>query len=103
MRGVITMAIRFTPVYLRALALVRDGRIVWRTRTPPLGGVAGADSPCIPPGFDPLALYELWNAQLIVVDRQSGRVTAIAAGLNVPLPKRPPVAGIPGQLLRPTA
>jgi hypothetical protein len=97
------MAIRFTPVHLQALALIHDGRIVWRTRTRPLGGFAGADGHCIPPGVDLVALYELWNAQLIVVDRQSGRVAAPTTGLNLCLTKRRSAARTHPRLLAPTA
>lgn len=82
------MAIRFTPIHQQVLVLVRDGRIAWRNRTCPVGGFSHAGGPRVSPGLDLVALYELWNAQLIVVDRQAEQVTVTAAGLNMLQAKR---------------
>lgn len=82
------MAMTFTPIHQQTLALVRDGYIAWCNKTGPLGGFGHADGRRIPPSADLVALYELRDAQLIVVDRQSGRVTITTAGLNVLLTKR---------------
>lgn len=96
------MAIRFTPIHLQALALVRDGRIAWRNGTRRVGGFGHAGGPRISPGFDLVALYELWDAQLIVVDRQAEQVTVTAAGLNLLQAKRRTMTTSPARLLAPT-
>lgn len=75
------MIIHVTPVHLRALALVREDQITWRTQTGPHGGFGLADGTRIPPGNDLVALYELRNAGLITVNRFAGRVAITAAGL----------------------
>lgn len=76
------MIIHITPVHLRALALVREGQITWRTRTGPHGGFGLADGSRIPPGSELVALYELRNAGLITVNTLAGRVAITAAGLT---------------------
>lgn len=76
------MNTRVTPIHLRVLELVRDRQIMWRASTGPYGGFGDADGSRIPPSDDLVALYELRDAGLIVVDKDSGPVAVTAAGMS---------------------
>lgn len=76
------MNTRVTPIHLRVLELVRDRHIMWRASTGPYGGFGFADGSHIPPSDELVALYELRDAALIVVGKDSGRVAVTAAGMS---------------------
>lgn len=76
------MNTRVTPIHLRVLELVRNRHIMWRATTGPYGGFGFADGSHIPPSDDLVALYELRDAGLIVVDLHSGRVAVTAVGMS---------------------
>lgn len=72
---------RRTSVRRELLQLVGDGRIEWRASIGPYGGFAPVGGTTFPPGDGLVALYELRNADLIMVEPESGRVYVTAAGL----------------------
>lgn len=77
-----TVALRLTPVHWQVLALVRDRQITWRANTGPSGGFALADGSRIQPSIELVALYELRNADLIVVNKLAGHVAITSAGMG---------------------
>lgn len=72
-----------TSVQPALLALVRDGRIEWRSWIGCNGGFArvGSDVP-FTPGHELVALYELRNHGQIKVDVNNGRVSITSIGMS---------------------
>jgi hypothetical protein len=69
-----------TPVHVTLLALVRDGRIEWRTQIGANGGFAPVDRSRFSPSAELVAMYELRNSGLIKVDPEEGRVSITTEG-----------------------
>lgn len=74
-------AVRRTAVHQGVLNAVLDGRVEWRTTVGPSGGFVRRDGLPFEPSDELVALYELRNAALLVVDIHLGRVSITSAGL----------------------
>lgn len=73
---------RRTPRHLEMLESARDHKIRWRVGVCGAGAFANDTGRPVTPGQYLVALYELRNAQLIVVDRATGTVRITATGLR---------------------
>lgn len=82
------MSSHLAEIHEQVLRLVRASQIVWRMDIGPSGGFSRACGISIPPGPELVALYELRNAGLIVVNTRSGLVFP-ASGRRNRLAQRP--------------